>query len=121
MAQIGTFASVTGNELAIQLGRRRLIQTAIAISIILGASIGFIGSLSHSIAMTLLIIYGIVIWLDSTLTAAPLELADPARRGQTLAVHSMMGYAGGLIGPLVIGWTLDLAGGMSLKGGDSRL
>ena len=27
-----------------------------------------------------------------------------------------MGYAGGFIGPLVIGWTLDLAGGMSLKG-----
>ena len=60
---IGTVASVTGNEL-IQLGRRRLIQTTILISIILGASIGFIGSLSYSIAMTLLVIYGIIIWLD---------------------------------------------------------
>ena len=61
---IGTVASVTGNEIAIQLGRRRLIQTTILISIILGASIGFIGSLSYSIAMTLLVIYGIIIWLD---------------------------------------------------------
>mgnify|MGYP001480598419 CR=1 FL=1 len=114
---IGTVASVTGNELAIQLGRRRLIQTAIAISIILGASIGFIGSLSYSIAMTLLVIYGIIIWLDSSsLTAGSAGTADPARRGQTLAIHSMMGYAGDFIGPLVIGWTLDLAGGMSLKG-----
>ena len=25
----------------------------------------------------------------------------------------MLGYAGGFIGPLAIGWTLDLAGGMS--------
>lgn len=39
--------------------------------------------------------------------------ADPARRGATLAVHSMLGYAGGFVGPLVIGWTLDLSGGMS--------
>ena len=111
---IGTVASVTGNEIAIQLGRRRLIQTTILISIILGASIGFIGSLSYSIAMTLLVIYGIMIWLDSSsLTAGSAGTADPARRRQTLAIHSMMGYAGGFIGPLVIGWTLDLAGGMS--------
>ena len=25
----------------------------------------------------------------------------------------MLGYAGGFVGPLVIGWTLDAAGGMS--------
>ena len=25
----------------------------------------------------------------------------------------MLGYAGGFVGPLAIGWTLDLAGGMS--------
>jgi len=28
-------------------------------------------------------------------------------------VHSTLGYAGGFVGPLVVGWTLDLAGGMS--------
>lgn len=42
--------------------------------------------------------------------------ADPARRGATLAVHSMAGYAGGFVGPLMIGWILDLAGGMSTTG-----
>ena len=36
----------------------------------------------------------------------------PARRGATVAVHSMQGYAGGFIGPLAVGWTLDLSGGM---------
>ena len=25
----------------------------------------------------------------------------------------MLGYAGGFVGPLAVGWTLDLAGGMS--------
>ena len=38
---------------------------------------------------------------------------DPARRGATLAVHSMLGYAGGFVGPLMIGVILDLGGGMS--------
>jgi hypothetical protein len=28
-------------------------------------------------------------------------------------VHSTLGYAGGFVGPLMIGYTLDLAGGMS--------
>jgi MFS family permease len=39
--------------------------------------------------------------------------ADPARRGATLALHSMAGYAGGFVGPIVIGWILDRSGGMS--------
>src|SRR5262249_60091054 len=36
--------------------------------------------------------------------------ADPARRGATLAVHSMLGYLGGFIGPLAVGWVLDFKG-----------
>mgnify|MGYP003704439563 FL=1 len=28
----------------------------------------------------------------------------------------MLGYGGGFVGPLAIGWTLDLAGGMSPLG-----
>jgi len=58
-----------------------------------------------------------LIWLDSSsLTAGAAGSADPSRRGATLALHSMAGYAGGFIGPIVIGWTLDRAGGMSPLG-----
>ena len=39
--------------------------------------------------------------------------AEPSKRGATLAVHSMLGYAGGFVGPLAVGWTLDAAGGAS--------
>ncbi|MGE4081172.1 MAG: MFS transporter, partial [Reyranella sp.] len=53
---------------------------------------------------------------SSSLTAGAAGSADPARRGATLAVHSMLGYGGGFVGPLAIGWTLDLAGGMSPLG-----
>ena len=28
-------------------------------------------------------------------------------------MHSMLGYLGGFVGPLAVGWVLDLRGGMS--------
>jgi predicted MFS family arabinose efflux permease len=114
---IGTFASVAGNEAAIRFGRKRLIITAMLASILIGGTIGFIGSTSYAVAAVLITLYGIVIWLDSSsLTAGTAGTAEPSRRGATLAVHSMLGYAGGFVGPLLIGWTLDLSGGMSQMG-----
>jgi predicted MFS family arabinose efflux permease len=114
---IGTFASVAGNEAAIRYGRKRLIVTAMLASILIGATIGFVGSMSYALAAVLLTIYGVVIWLDSSsLTAGTAGTAEPSRRGATLAVHSMLGYAGGFVGPLMVGWVLDLSGGMSQLG-----
>jgi predicted MFS family arabinose efflux permease len=114
---IGTFASVAGNEAAIRFGRKRLIVTAMMASILIGATIGFLGSTSYAFAAVLLTFYGIVIWLDSSsLTAGTAGTAEPSRRGATLAVHSMLGYAGGFVGPLMVGWVLDLSGGMSQLG-----
>ena len=117
LALLGTVASVLGNEAAIRWGRKRLITLALLASIIVGGGIGFLGTLSYALAVTLLIVYGFVVWLDSSsLTAGAAGTAEPARRGQTLAVHSMLGYSGGFVGPLMIGYILDLAGGMSRIG-----
>lgn len=114
---VGTVASAVGNEAAIRFGRKRLIVSAMLASILLGGTIGFLGSTSYAVATVLLTLYGIVIWLDSSsLTAGTAGTAEPSRRGATLAVHSMLGYAGGFAGPLLIGWTLDLSGGMSQLG-----
>jgi len=114
LALVGTMASVLGNEAAIRFGRRRLVCTAMILSIGFASIIGVVGSLSYYVAVALLITYGLVIWLDSSsLTAGAAGTAEPSRRGATLAIHSMLGYAGGFVGPLAIGWILDLAGGMS--------
>lgn len=114
---LGTLMSVLGNEASIRFGRRRLIAAAMVLSILTGALIGFLGSLGYWIAVGLIVLYGMIIWLDSSsLTAGAAGSADPARRGATLAVHSMLGYGGGFVGPLAIGWTLDLSGGMSPLG-----
>ena len=117
MGLIGTWASVAGNELSIRLGRQRLVRLAMGSSIACAAVIGFVGGRSYALAAALMLLYGLLIWLDSSsLTAGAAGSAEPHRRGATLALHSMLGYFGGFLGPLVIGWILDLSGGMSTTG-----
>ncbi len=106
--------SVLGNEASIRFGRRRLIVGAMVLSIAVGLLLGFVSAKGYWLAVGLIVVYGMIIWLDSSsLTAGAAGAADPARRGAALAVHSMLGYADGFVGPLAIGWTLDAAGGMS--------
>ena len=117
LALIGTAASVAGNEAAIRFGRRRLIHAALVGSILIAGALALKGTGSYAFAVVLLTLYGAVVWLDSSsLTAGAAGTAEPSRRGATLAVHSTLGYAGGFIGPLAIGWVLDLSGGMSTGG-----
>lgn len=117
LSLVGTVASIGGNETAIRFGRRRLVTIAIGGSILIALATGIFGPLSYELAALLLFLYGFFIWLDSSsLTAGTAGTAEPSRRGATLAVHSMLGYGGGFIGPLLIGWTLDLSGGMTRTG-----
>lgn len=117
MGLVGTWASVAGNEMSIRLGRQRLVHLAMTSCVVCAAGIGFVGARSYVLAAALVLVYGVLIWLDSSsLTAGAAGSADPQRRGATLAVHSMAGYAGGFVGPIVIGWILDLSGGMSARG-----
>lgn len=109
---LGTLASLAGNEAAIHFGRRVLIAGAMVGSVALAAMLAVFGVQSYPLAVALLLVYGVVIWLDSSsLTAGTAGTAEPARRGASLAVHSSLGYAGGFVGPLAVGWVLDFGGG----------
>jgi MFS family permease len=117
MGLLGVWASVWGNELAIRFGRRRFIVGTMLSSAVLAAVIGFGAALPYAGAAALVLVYAILIWSDSSsLTAGSAGSAEPGRRGATLAVHSTLGYAGGFLGPLALGATLDLLGGASVLG-----
>ncbi len=117
MALLGTWASFSGNELSIRWGRKRLIAVAMLGAGLLALAVGLLGPSSYAMATVLVLAWAVFIWLDSaSLTAGAAGSADPARRGATLAVHSMLGYLGGFVGPFAVGWILDLAGGMSRLG-----
>jgi predicted MFS family arabinose efflux permease len=117
MALAGTGASILGNELSIRMGRQRLVRFAMTLSIVCAACIGFLGSFAYAACVGLVLFYGVVIWLDSSsLTAGSAGSAAPGKRGATLAIHSMLGYGGGFLGPLIVGVGLDFAGGTSMMG-----
>jgi len=117
MALLGVWASVWGNELAIRVGRRRLILGTMLSSGALAAVIGFSAALPYAGAAALVLLYAMLIWSDSSsLTAGSAGSAEPGQRGATLAVHSTLGYAGGFLGPLVLGAVLDLLGRPSVLG-----
>ena len=58
---IGTFASVFGNEAAIRWGRVRLITLAMLASTAVSIALGYVGTLSYSEAVALLLVYGFVV------------------------------------------------------------
>ena len=117
MGLLGTWASVFGNEVSIRFGRPRLVLTAMIGSMTLASLIGFAAALSYPVVAGLVLLYGLFVWLDSSsLTAGTVGSAVPEARGATLAVHSALGYAGSSVGPLMVGWILDLAGGQSVFG-----
>ena len=111
MGLLGVGASVFGNEIARRIGRCRWVLVIMWSGIAVSGVVGFAPAISYTIAVSLVLLYGALIWADSaSLTAGTTGSAVRGQRGATLAVHSMLGYAGGFLGPLVIGVMLDIFG-----------
>ena len=107
----GVAVSITGNELAQRFGRLKLVTAAISAAALLSLVAGWSAGLSLPVAALIIVLWNATIYLDSSaLTAGTVAAADPGRRGATMGLHSMAGYAGGFAGPLGVGLALDLAG-----------
>ncbi len=108
---VGIAVSISGNEASQRFGRVRIVTLAMTISAALALCTGWTLGLSQVLAAVLVVVWLASIFLDSAaLTAGTVQAADPALRGATMGLHSMCGYAGGFIGPLGVGFALDLAG-----------
>jgi MFS family permease len=84
------------------------------VSFLLGGMLGFLVGIPFLLLVLIAGVYSAVIMADSgSLTAGTVESARHDERGATLAVHSVLGFSGGFLGPLVVGLVLDLAGGQS--------
>lgn len=115
MELLGTVTSVAGNEVALRIGRQRWILLVMSGCIGLALAVGFSPALGYGASAAALLVYNAFIYADSaSLTAGTVGSAAPGKRGATLAMHAMMGYAGGFVGPLVMGLTLDALGGESV-------
>ena len=112
---LGTVSSVVGNEMARRLGRKRWILLVFTVSMALALIVGFTAGMGYGAAATVCLLYNTAIYADSSsLTAGTVGNADPERRGAALAVHAMLGYGGGFVGPLMMGLILHVLGGESV-------
>jgi MFS family permease len=117
VALVGIAVSITGNETAQRWGRLRVVTTAMTLAAVLSIVTGWSAGLAAPIAALLVLIWNGAIYFDSSaLTAGTVQAADKDLKGATMGLHSMCGYAGGLIGPLGVGLALDAAGDNALLG-----
>ncbi len=105
-------ASVGGNELAALIGSRRWIIGVMVGSALIASTIGFLaGAIPTGILIAVCMLYGIATAAESgALTASVIAVSDDRYRGMTMAVYSMVGFAGSCAGPLVFGLTLEYFG-----------
>jgi MFS family permease len=111
---VGFPASVIGAHFALRGNRRRLVTAVMIVSFLLGGMLGFLVGIPFLFLVLIAGVYSAIIMADSgSLTAGTVASARSDERGATLAVHSVLGFSGGFLGPLVVGLVLDLTGGQS--------
>ena len=109
---VGNAVSIAGNEASEALGRGRVVTIAMLSGAALSLATGFAAGAPALLVLALVLTWNAAIYVDSSaLTAGTVQASDPALRGATMGLHSMAGYAGGFVGPLLCGALLDLAGG----------
>jgi MFS family permease len=109
-------ASIAGNEVALQVGRRRWILLAMGASGASGIVLGFSAGWHWSLVLILLAAYSMMVMAESaTLTAGLVAAAPPQLRGSALGLYSLAGFGGGMLGPIVFGAALDVAGGAASR------
>jgi len=110
----GVPASILGNEIALRIGRQKWVCIVMLTSAVLGIALA--SSTGHSwwLILTLAVAHAIFIMADSaTLTAGLVISAQENIKGAAMGLHSLMGFGGGLLGPAIFGFVLDIAGSRS--------
>jgi MFS family permease len=105
-------ASILGNEVALRIGRRRWILLVMAASGASGMLLGWSAPAHWALVLALLVAYSMLVMGESATLTAGLVAAAPAElRGAAMGLYSLVGFGGGLLGPIVFGSALDLFGG----------
>ena len=111
-ALVAVFANIGGAEMAMRFGRRRILTLIMCASAIFAFTIGFAAALPYPVVGALCVLYTMFVQGDSgALHTGVVLSADPERRGATMAIQSLLGFASASVGPLVVGMVLDATGG----------
>jgi MFS family permease len=98
--------------------RDSVIAVVMVLSAATGVLLGFIPGGPYWVVVLLLLLYGGLVPADvGAINAGVVEGADAAHRGAALALHSMFGFTGAFLGPVIFGAALDGAGGEGAAAG----
>jgi MFS family permease len=107
----GVPASILGNEIALRIGRQRWVCVVMITSAVLGITLASSTGQAWWLIIVLAVAHAIFIMADSaTLTAGLVISAQENIKGAAMGLHSLMGFGGGLLGPAIFGFVLDIAG-----------
>ena len=112
----GVPSSILGNEIALKVGRQKWVCIVMLTSAVLGIAFAFSTGHSWWLIVALAIGHAIFIMADSsTLTAGLVISAQENIKGAAMGLHSLMGFGGGLLGPAIFGFVLDISGSQTSK------
>jgi MFS family permease len=78
----------------------------------MSCAIGFLAGSPWIGLLVFAVVHMYFVGIDAgTMTAGVVNAAEPAHRGATMALYSLLGFGTGFISPAVFGAVLDLAGG----------
>ena len=107
----GVPSSIIGNEIALRVGRQKWICFVMIASALCGLGLALSMGQAWWLIIALSIGHTIFIMADSaTLTAGLVISAKEDVKGAAMGLHSLMGFGGGLLGPAIFGFVLDLTG-----------
>lgn len=105
-------ASVAFARLALKRDRRKVIAGISILSSAVAVAMAFAVHQTFPLFVALLFVYGITTFADTaTLSGGIVAHADEDSRGTALAVFSVAGFSGGMMGPFIIGLLIEVAGG----------
>ena len=106
----GAIGPVMGGAISDRWGRAASASAIFALSGVCSFAIGWMVGFPWALLVGLSIIYGWAIAADSAIySTAVTEVAEPERLGSTMAVHSFVGFMGGVVGPIFAGAVLDVS------------
>ena len=109
---LGLPMTIFGNEMCIRFGRRLVVILVMIVTALLALATGASSHVTYGAAAICIVLYNAAIMADSSsITAGALSNSAPGLRGATMALHSTLGFAGGAVGPFIVGVMLDQFGG----------
>ena len=103
--------NAVGGWLSDRIGRPQTIATGLGVSALLSAIFGLLGEISSAALITVTLIYGLVLALDSAPTSTLVtEVVADEHVGTALSIQSLAGFSTTVVSPVIFGLVLDRIG-----------